>query len=147
MNTAIVNLITSVIIIIICISLITLCSKITTKNSKGCFGIRRINYKSKKEITMILNINLIVHFRVEKRKEVFKQQFCDYFTEMLEKNIEYNLITHDKIIEWLEELNNIEIISKEPYKERMIFEKIFLLNFKNYFKRKQFYKVTIKSLK
>lgn len=113
-------------------------SLIVFKNVKGCFGINRFNNK-----IQMLGI-----------KKLSKKQFIRNaisYIDTLEVGKEYVTVTHtilkDYIIKNKSKYNLKVECNNKIVKSRILIEKIWLFNFKNFTKKVDFYEVHITKLK
>jgi|GEM_PF-5209478 len=108
------------------------------KNKIGVLGVNIFTNK----ISMILSIIGVRKYYKSKRKLRLFLDDCNKFYNSMDKGVEYNTVTHQKILDRLEKKKNISIISKKKTRRKTLFvEKLMIGNTKGMFEREQFYKV------
>lgn len=111
---------------------------IVLKNVKGCFGINRFNN----------NIQMVSGKKFSTFQ--FMRSAIKYISE-LEVGKEYVMVTHtilkDYIIENKSKYNLKVVCDNKIVKSRILIEKIWLLNFKDFFEKVDFYEVRVTRLK
>lgn len=138
----IILIISYLILFIVCLTLfkifMTVFKFILFKNVKGCFGIGRFDNK----------IKMIGGKKLSKKQ--FIKNIIDYI-DCLEVDKEYVTVTHtilkDYIIKNKSKYNLKVECNNKITKSRILIEKIWLCNFKDFIKKVDFYEVHITKLK
>jgi hypothetical protein len=128
--------------IILCLIVFKVCSTVSNlivfKNIKGCLGINRFSNK----------IQMIGGKKLSKKQ--FIKNAIDYI-DSLEVEKEYVTVTHtilkDYIIKNKSKYNLKVECNNKIVKSRILIEKIWLFNFKNFSEKVDFYEVHITKLK